>query len=133
MTATASNLPLAQFPRLWPINANPDGRKWVTANITAGLVKSATANLVASAPRGRVGALGFDYSGLNPHYFRALPPVTEVAGKGTFDLDGMDLAIDRGKLEDLTVSDGEITIRGFRASDQLLELKLDWRGRSAPF
>ncbi|MDB5367537.1 MAG: hypothetical protein JWM77_3464 [Rhodospirillales bacterium] len=135
MTATAINLPLAQFPRLWPANANPDGRRWVTANITTGLVKSATANLVGSAPRGRLGALevesvkgGFDYSGLNPHYFRALPPVTEVSGKATFDLDGMDIGIERGKLEEMTVSDGDVTIRGFRAKDQLLDLKLTLAG-----
>jgi AsmA-like C-terminal region/Protein of unknown function len=135
LNAQAAGLPLAQFARLWPVNVNADGRRWVTSNITAGQVKTATATVAARAPRGQIGALnvesvkgGFDYTGLNTHYFRDLPPVTDINGKASFDLDGLDLSIDSGRLVDMAVSDGEIAIRGFRAADQTLNLKLALAG-----
>jgi len=133
--ADLSDIPLARFDALWPHGVAVGGRDWVTQHIPAGIVKSGTAHLVATARTDDSDWLKsaavdgtFDYVGLEVNFFPPLPPVRNVAGHASFDSRHMDLTIDSGVLGDIAVSQGALTINGFDADAQSIDIGLSIDG-----
>jgi uncharacterized protein DUF3971 len=106
--ATLRTLPTRLLEGWWPAAVAPAMRRWVLANVSRGGVTSARTTLTGTladqgAPRlalGRVdGRVAF--AGLDVRWRDGMPPLTGVAGIGTFSAGGWQLRLARGEVEGL--------------------------------
>jgi hypothetical protein len=133
--AKLANIPLARFDAIWPHGMAVGGRDWVTTHIPDGVIRSGTLHVAAMGPQADPAQIqtttvagAFDYTGLEVHYFPALPPIRAIAGHATFDAGRMDLSIDSGSLEDIAVSKGEIAMTGLDQDDREIDIGLTAQG-----
>lgn len=133
--ADIANLPLARFDAVWPHGMAVGGRDWVTAHIPAGVINTGTVHVAASGPQTDPAQIqatavtgAFDYTGMEVHYFPALPPIRDITGHATFDAARMDLSIDSGMLEDIAVSKGVIAMTGLDQEDRDIDIGLTAQG-----
>jgi hypothetical protein len=133
--ADVTGLPLARFGAVWPHGMAEGGREWVTAHIPEGMIKSANVHVAASGRiddpdsfRTTTVEGGFDYTGMEVHYFPTLPPIRGITGRATFDSSKMDLGMDSGMLGDLAVSKGLAAITGLENSEQAIDIGLTLQG-----
>jgi hypothetical protein len=125
VTLRATGLNLDRLDAYWPVGMAANAREWVVPNIRTGTAEQAevTADLRAPADGGLSGIVltelsgSIDYSGLDVHYLRPMPPVTEVEGTASFSADRFDLRIDGGRLGDLAIPGGDIAITGLQVED----------------
>jgi hypothetical protein len=111
------------------------GRDWVTTHIPDGVIRSGTVHIVASGQQADPASIQtttvagtFDYSGMEVHYFPALPPIRAIAGHATFDASRMDLSIDSGLLSDIALSKGVLAITGLDKDDRAIDIGLTAQG-----
>lgn len=116
-----ANVKVDDLERYWPPIASPNGREWVLENVRRGVADSASVEVVASVPEDNLGAVNIHsvqgalaYSGLDVHFLRPMPPITEVSGTATFDADGMYFKPRGGRLDNLIVQGADIRIEGFQ-------------------
>jgi hypothetical protein len=133
--ANLFDIPMGRLDALWPHGFAVGGRDWVTTHIPEGVIKSGAVRLRASGQAYDPGSIqvtgidgDFDYTGLEVHYFPALPPVRSIAGHGAFDARRMDLTIDSGTLEDIAVSHGAVALTGFDQDDRATDISLTLDG-----
>lgn len=119
LTAEALNVPMGELAAYWPETLADNAREWVTENIPDGTAKRATLEAALAIPGADPDALELlslngtlGYEDLEVHYLRPLPPITGIAGQGTFDVDNFDLKADKGQLGDIDVSGGTVVISG---------------------
>ena len=133
---SATGLNLDRLGDYWPVGMAADARGWVVPNIRTGTAKRAelTANL-RLPPDGGIDALELaeltgtiDYTNLDVHYLRPMPPVTNVDGTASFTDERFDLQIARGRLGDLTLPDGDIAITGLHEDDQAIDIAFGLQG-----
>lgn len=115
----AENVTAADLERYWPPDEGREARKWVTENITAGVVPKARATL-----RFGPGELGqkplpehtldgeFVFEDLTVRYLDTMPPLVGVDGRATFSGQRMDFDVAAGHVGDLVVDQGGIVITG---------------------
>lgn len=116
-----ANVKADDLARYWPPIASPNGREWVLENVRRGVADSAKIEVSASVPEDDLEAVKIHsvkgelaYSGLDVHFLRPMPPITEVSGTATFDADGMYFKPRGGRLDNLIVQGADIRIEGFR-------------------
>ncbi len=133
--AKLANIPLARFDAIWPQGMAVGGRDWVTAHIPDGVINTGTLHVTASGPQADPAQIQttmvagtFDYTGMEVHYFPALPPIRAIAGHATFDTTRMDLSIDSGMLEDIALSKGAIAMTGLDQDDREIDIGLTAQG-----
>lgn len=128
-------LPTDDLRRYWPIGAAENGRRWVVANITGGMVEEARFSIglaaedrafsVVDAPHL---SLQMRYSGLDVNYLAPMPRVRNVSGTGTMDTRRLDLAITSGGIDNLRISDSAVAVTDFDKKDQNAEIEVVVRG-----
>lgn len=134
LDAGARDVKTADLRRLWPRDAAPGGREWVLANIDKGGVRELRLGAEISAREDAAGNLGevklskldggFDFSGLDIHYLRPLPPVSGVAGRASLSPSAIEFATSDGKLGALRVSEGKFRTYDLDTGIELLDLEL---------
>lgn len=135
--AALEGMPVDDLRRHWPIPAIPNARRWVTENLSQGLVHSAQVTVDAEIPHGGApdaeplihaldGEIRFD--GVNVRYFKPLPPVTGVAGVAAFNARTFGLVLAGGRLGALTVGRTEIDITGLDTRDQAIDIRVPVAG-----
>lgn len=133
---TAIGLAVDRLGDYWPVGMGANARDWVVPNIRAGTAERAevTADL-RLPPDGGLSAIELaelngeiDYRGLDVHYLRPMPPVTDVDGTATFTDERFDLQIAGGRLGALSIPSGDIAITGMQESDQLIDIGFGLRG-----
>ncbi len=125
-----------QFDRYWPTGMSEGGRDWVTDNVKKGVVDQADLKVALRVPGGDFDGLeitkfggSIRYSGLDVHYLRPMPPVTGVAGKGTFDLKALRFAVDKGVLGDLRIQKATAVIDNFdKPPSEMIDIGIDFSG-----
>jgi hypothetical protein len=134
--ADIADIPLARFDAIWPHGMAVGGRDWVTTHIPDGVIKSGTVHVVAAGHHGDPASIqattvagAFDYTGMEVHYFPALPPIRAITGHATFDTARMDLTIDSGMLSDITLSKGALAITGLDRDDRAIDIGLTAQGQ----
>jgi uncharacterized protein YhdP len=135
VSAEIANVPLSRFDEIWPRGFAVGGRDWVISHIPEGLIKAGKVHLAAAGRTDDPASIqtksvtgAFDYSGLEVHYFPALPPIRAISGHGAFDAAHMDLTIDGGSLLDMDVSDGTVELTGFDRDDRAIDINLSLDG-----
>jgi len=130
VTGTASNLPAAELGRYWPQTLAPGARNWVTENIASGLAEQAEIAARLRLPGGDFEAIevesvsgGYQFTDLDVHYLRPMPPVTRVSGRARFDRDLMTFEVAGARLGEIAVPEGRIAI-DFAPEDETIDLDL---------
>jgi hypothetical protein len=115
----AENVAAGDLERYWPPREGREARKWVTENITGGVVPKARATL-----RFGPGELGqkplpehtldgeFVFQDLTLRYLDTMPPLVGVDGRATFTGQRMDFEVATGHVGDLVVDQGSVVITG---------------------
>jgi hypothetical protein len=132
----ASGLNLEQLGDYWPVGMAANARDWVVPNIRTGTAEKAelTADLRLAPGAGLDGielaemSGSIDYTNLDVHYLRPMPPVTNVDGTASFSAERFDLKIAGGRLGDLTLPDGDIAITGLAEDDQYIDIAFGLQG-----
>lgn len=136
LTVGLRRLDLDQLGAYWPVGVAVNARDWVVPNIRTGTARQARATarlrLPAGAPPEAVELVSLDgsidFSGLDVHYLRPLPPVTGVDGRASFTESDFDIAVSSGRLDTLAVPGGDIRITGLDESDQFIDIDFDLTG-----
>lgn len=122
--AKLEDVPLADLPRYWPESVADGARPWVTENVTAGRVSSATAKVEIQVPDGDFAAADLvslngdlQYRDLTVHYLRPLPPIENIAGTATFDAESLRFAVASGSLLSLAVGQSTVEITELGKAD----------------
>ncbi len=110
LDATVHTLPTHLVERWWPVDVAPATRRWVLANVSRGGVTGGRALVTATlttqgAPQVTLGRVDgrVAFAGLAVRWRDGVPPLTGVAGIGTFSREGWQLRIARGEIEGLDV------------------------------
>lgn len=74
----------------------------------------------------------FDFTDLEIHYNRPLPPVTEASGTAVFDSDGLTFAVSNGRLQQLVFETSEVRIFGLSGEDHRLSIDAQVGGGLKP-
>ncbi len=129
--ALIENMPIDLLATYWPEALASNARDWVTSNLSLGMVRAAGASIRARVPadapdEGEVseidGMIVFD--GIRVNYLDGLPAVHDVAGNATFDSDSFDLALNSGRLRDLSMTGADISITGFDQPIESIDIEL---------
>lgn len=113
----AGAVPADRLPSLWPVTVGKHARDWITANITAGMIDEGWLKVDGSAPVGDPSDIlattldgGVVASDLTVGYFKTLPPIVGISGRGTSDGRSLILNTTGGHVGDLEVGDAKIVI-----------------------
>lgn len=133
--AVGQSIALDDLASYWPLGLNTNARTWVTENIRDGLADTAEINLDILLPDGAEQEVRarevfgrLTYSDLSVHYLRPLPPVTGISGEATFNAEQFVLHPKGGRLGNISVPEGEVTIDGLNVVDQTIEIDLKVAG-----
>jgi hypothetical protein len=135
LEATMEDFKMPALPRVWPERIVDNGRTWLIENIPEGVVERVVLNgrmtLAGDDPsQAEVEALEgeFEFSDLEVHYFSGMPPVSNVDGRGTFDMAGVYMTPTSGNVGEIEVSGGKVDLLGFGSTDEVAAVEVDTRG-----
>ena len=131
------NLPVNDFPRLWPEQVSPHTRTWVVEHIHDGTVDQLKAqlagqiDLAAGAARPVhveqvKGTLA--YRNLAIDYFKPLPPVRAVDGTAIFDRATLEFTPSSGTLMGVHVTGGSVKLYQLDTNDEQIAIALALNG-----
>ncbi len=130
----ARSVATADLRNLWPKDVAPNARDWVVTNIDKGGVKELRLVADISAREDATGkftnvAIGkldglFDFSGLDIHYLRPMPPVTQVEGRAILSPTAIEFVTTGGRLGELQVTEGKFRTFDLHSDIELLDLEL---------
>ena len=113
----ADAVPADRLPKLWPVTVGKHARDWITTNITAGMIDEGWLRVDGSAPVTDPSDIlattldgGVVASNLTVGYFKTLPPIVGISGRGTSDGRALVLNTSGGHVGDLAVGDAKIVI-----------------------
>lgn len=138
IVAHMRNLPTDSLAAYWPADAAVGARSWIVENLRGGEVTSAKliveaepGELEAEDPRADLMRLSFDFDGLEARYWEPLPRMTGGKGSATLDLNRFQLRLARGRVGNLTVGEGKVTIDDLLASNQSAVIEFVAQGSAA--
>ena len=131
---TLSHVPAGRAGALWPAGVSPGGRKWVSANLSEGMLDELAVQLGVkfdpatratdfSDPRGTM-----RYHDLTVDYFNPLSPVKKVSGTATLSGRSLDFAVSGGLLKSLKVTSGTVSITDIGAPVETLTVDVGVSG-----
>ncbi len=105
LDATLHRLPFRTLAAMWPPGFKASTRSWFDRNITAGVmtqgqVKVDVQPTVPGQPSKVDFGLDFDFEGLEAHYLRPMPPISEGKGRASLRPDYFELMVDSGVIAD---------------------------------
>ena len=131
----AHDMPFDSLGDYWPEAFIPPGRRWLTQNVTDGMISQFEAVLdiepgdfendrfsAASA----TGTLAFENAEI--HYLRPMPPVTGVAGTGRFTGESLDLTMSDGRIADIVASRGTASLSDIHSSIPRMAVMIEGKG-----
>ena len=123
LDVTIENLPVDSLPDYWPLTASASSREWVAQHMSGGTADSVVLNFdwkLDDLSRGDLPLEDFRFVGnvsdTTITYYGDMPAISGVDGVITIDDDSMVAETQGGKLLDLAVGAGEITIAPLSAN-----------------
>lgn len=109
LDAELARLPFTTLTAIWPTTFKLNTRAWFEKNITAGEISTGklTVAVQPTAPDHPAKVdfgLDFEFDGLEAHYVRPMPPVSDAAGRASLRPQFFELWIDRGHIADPATS-----------------------------
>ncbi len=109
--------PAPALDALWPAGVGARAREWVTQNITDGVIDEAWIAVEGSAPLADPSEIvattlngGLAGSNLTVNYFKKLPPIIGVSGRGTTDGRALSLVTSGGHILDMPLGEAHIVV-----------------------
>ena len=131
---TLSHIPTGRLTALWPRGVSPGGRKWVTANLSDGVLDEMAVQLAVTVDPVTMTADFSDahgsmrYHDLTVDYFTGLPPAKKVSGTATLSDRRLDFAITGGALKSLKATGGMMSIANIGAPVETLTVDMGVAG-----
>lgn len=133
--AVVTDLEISEFDRYWPVSLEP-GREWAVENIARGHLDELRLQAALHLPGGRMEQAELrrldgtmKYSDLTVHYWRPMPPATEVSGTAVFDRQAITFSPRaQARVQELRVNAGVITIDGLDTDKETVKVDLDIGG-----
>ena len=133
--ASTRDFPGDKLMYYWPPRLGVDARRWIEANLEGGTVPEATLDLelqfdpTALEPVSitRLGG-GIDFKDVTGHYFRPLPPATEISGRAEFARTRFDITINAARLNDLRIETSKVHFSKLDTNEQLAAIDTVVRG-----
>lgn len=130
---TATQFPVDELENYWPLTLYPDSRAWVTTNIKGGVVPKATATVRLLLPVEGEAAVDqlqavVEVAGTRVSYYENLPTVLDVDGVLTFAPTQMDIAIQKGRIGEMQVTQGTLQLADMMAEKNTLVIDLTLDG-----
>lgn len=134
-SVTAREVPLDELKRLWPEAVGKNAREWITANLSHGVVREATATVGGAGPLDNPDA--FEPSHFNAtirgdnvtvDYFHPLPVVTGAALEATSDDKTFTIHTKGGRIGDIQVGDGTVVITGLDTGKEVMDVQIPLQG-----
>ncbi len=130
----ATDVTLPDLRRLWPESIGDGARRWAMEQLITGHVDHAWLEVDASASAQALQTDGLD--GLSPDridggltvrdvdliYFKALSPIRGIGGVARTDGTTMTMETHGGRIDDLVIGDGHLTIYDMDTEDEHMEL-----------
>ncbi|MEE8084324.1 MAG: DUF3971 domain-containing protein, partial [Alphaproteobacteria bacterium] len=124
-----------QLGRWWPEGVVANGRAWVLRNISHGVVDQVSMEMALHMPDGLVRDTQLNrlsgtgrYHGLEVHFLRPMPPITDLAGTATFDQDSINFRPESGHLGALQVHPSTVDLLKLDMPYQDMEIALSMVG-----
>jgi hypothetical protein len=111
-----SDIPIAKFASLWPVNLAPGGRRWALARIRGGVLERGAFRLALGLDlRAHAAKLALThgtlrYRDLTIRYLDGLAPLRKVGGTAILSPDHIDFTPTSGALASLRVTGGSVRI-----------------------
>lgn len=110
LNGTLKELPAWVLKRLWPPVIAPNSRRWVSSNITDGLITEGTVQVnvppnALAATRKHIPlsdnmiGVRFEYANVTTGYFAALPPIRGASGEGLLKGNSLELSLRDGTVK----------------------------------
>lgn len=127
-----TEMTLSRLDGLWPPKLAIDARDWVVGNMPEADVHQAriavTGTLTDFDPDSfELTSLGGDilFDSAVVHYLRPMPPATDAAGLVTYDKSSLNIALSGGRVDDVSVTGGEVLIRGLDGDTENIAINLN--------
>jgi len=130
LQAHSQNIPFDSLEGLWPENLGKDARAWVTTNLTRGLVEDATLYIQTEGKDFSLKDLHgtITFKDTNVTYMKGMPAVENVAGKAEYTNKSFNIHLLKGNTAGLTLSKGDVLLKGLDQEDQFAEILLKIKG-----
>jgi hypothetical protein len=124
-----------ELSQRWPQNVAPNPRAWITTNLSGGMVEEMHATIAMHGRGFDPGTLAVDrlagtmrVSGVDVHYLGKMPKVRGVDGNIVFDDKSLNISVNKGTVEGLTLDQGTIAITGLDGDDHQIAIEVVVRG-----
>ena len=132
---TLTGLKVSDLDRYWPVSLEP-GREWVVRNIARGHLDELRVQTALHLPGGRLDRVELRrldgtmrFTDLAVHYWRPMPPATEVSGTAVFDRKSITFSpAGHAQLQELRVASGSVKIVGLDTGKETVKIDLDIGG-----
>ena len=128
-----ANVQAESLATYWPLNVAQSGRAWVVENITAGSGDDLTVS--ARFAMGTDGTTtihdidgGFAFEGLEIHYLRPVPPITEVTGRASLLPSGIRFDVESAKRGELTVTGAVVEMPDLGQEEEVVDIAFQAKG-----
>ena len=116
-TAVLHDLPAVYLGQYWPPKASRFAKAWLTENLNIGLLTKADSVFsfflpfrAAAIPELKMFYGNLEFEDVTVVFLDSMPPVTAVRGRGFFSEDQVNLIIDEGQADGMTVDGGEVSL-----------------------
>ncbi|MEE8500021.1 MAG: AsmA-like C-terminal domain-containing protein [Kiloniellales bacterium] len=131
--ATVTGLSMQGLEHYYPLGVG--GRRWVLRNISHGMLDELVARIALDIPDGRAEQIelrqldgSLRYHDLEVHYWRPMPPVTEISGTAVFDHRRITFSPQAARLLDLDVGSGSVEVFGLDSAKETIDVDLHLAG-----
>ena len=125
----ARAVPADSLSRLWPCKVGYKPREWIVQRVSAGTIDEAWLTVDAGAPLSDPAAIiattldgGIAASNLTVAYFKTLPPLVGVSGRGTTDGRDMVLSTTGGRVLDMPVAPSRLVFTKLDTKQEWLDI-----------
>ncbi len=128
-----ANVQAESLATYWPLGVAESGRDWVSENITAGSAGDLT--LSTRFAIGSDGTMtihdidgGFAFEGLEIHYLRPIPPITQATGRASLLPKGLRFDVESARRGELAVTGAVIEMPDLTQEEEIIDIAFQARG-----
>ncbi|MFM8681444.1 MAG: AsmA-like C-terminal domain-containing protein [Alphaproteobacteria bacterium] len=119
--------------RYWPLPIAPMARRWIVANLSAGVVDEAVLDLSLEPAPGQPDRLGafsgaVSFRGVTVAYLPGMPKVSGVEGSATLSLQKVEVAVHSGSVGALRVDEARALLTALDTDTEMADIRVAVRG-----
>lgn len=135
LTLRMFDVPMDSFGQIWPKTAIPNARAWIIKNMTGGMFYSGTVTIGGNIDYNDIEKLTITSGGgelkageAKLTYLDGMPPIDDVFASAIFDLEKMDVLVEKGHTGDILIQPFTLRLDNFQKSIQTISIPLKLQG-----